>query len=135
MEASNILINECDREIEFANGKLKIEKGVNNNIKIPPDKATALLDVDTITFPLLLRKWKQGDYFYPLGLKKQSGAISKKKLSKFFIDQKLSLADKENIWVIESNKKIVWILNNRMDDRFKITKSTVSLLRIQFREL
>ncbi len=135
MEASNILIKECDGEIEFANGKLKIEKLVNDNIKIPSDKAIALLDGDTITFPLLLRKWKRGDYFYPLGLKKQSGALSKKKLSRFFIDQKMSLIQKEKVWVIESNKKIVWILDNRIDDRFKITERTLNFLRIQFKEL
>ncbi|MEO6220763.1 MAG: tRNA lysidine(34) synthetase TilS [Ginsengibacter sp.] len=134
LKASNILINESDREIEFINGKVKIETEVNHHNKITDSKAIALLDIDTITFPLLLRKWKQGDYFYPLGMKKKSGALSKKKLSKFFIDQKMSLTEKEKVWVIESNKKIVWILNNRIDDRFKVTERTMNLLRIQFKE-
>lgn len=134
MEASNILINENDKEVEFENGKLKFEKVINDNNKIPPDKAIALLDEDTITFPLLLRKWKQGDYFYPLGMKKASGVIAKKKLSKYFIDQKLSLADKEKIWVIESNKKIIWIVGKRIDDRFKVTGHTINLVKIYFSE-
>ncbi len=135
LKASTILINKDDEEIKFEEGILKMETVQRVNQKITTDKNIVLLDSDTITFPLLLRKWKQGDYFYPLGMKKKSGALAKKKLSKFFIDQKIPIQDKEKIWVLESNKKIVWILNNRIDDHFKVTDRTVNLLRIQFSEL
>ncbi|MEP7231924.1 MAG: tRNA lysidine(34) synthetase TilS [Ginsengibacter sp.] len=130
LKASNILINKDDKEIKFQEGILKMETVQRVNQKITANKNIVLLDSDTITFPLLLRKWKQGDYFYPLGMKKKSGALAKKKLSKFFIDQKIPIQDKEKIWVLESNKKIVWILNNRIDDRFKVTDHTVNLLRL-----
>ena len=124
LKAENILIENTDKEIVFLNGKLEFKKIANHPYSIINNELLAQLDADKIEYPLLLRKWKQGDYFYPLGMNK------KKKLSRFFIDQKLSLTEKENIWVVESNKKITWILGKRIDDRFKITDKTKNVLVI-----
>ena len=126
MEAQHILIEETDREISFEQGKLKLKRHAATNEKLPAEKDIATLDLKNISFPLLLRKWKRGDYFYPLGMQ------GKKKLSKFFIDQKLSLTEKEKIWVLESDKKILWIIGQRIDDRFKVSEKTKHVLQISF---
>lgn len=126
-DAQNILIEENDTSINFEGGVVEIEKYLQLST-ISHQPSTAQLDAAEIKFPLLLRKWKQGDYFYPLGMQK------KKKLSRFFIDQKLSLTQKENVWVIESNKKILWVTGLRIDDRFKITDGTKQILQIVFKK-
>ena len=82
------------------------------------------LDRKKLTFPLQLRKWKEGDYFYPFGM------IGKKKLSKFFKDEKLSLVAKEKIWVLSSGNQIVWVVGMRSDNRFKVEKDTKEILKI-----
>lgn len=126
IKAENILIEETDTIISFQQGELHIEKKQTISHKLQITNDIAQFDAAEINFPLLLRKWKQGDYFYPLGMTK------KKKLSRFFIDQKLSLLQKENAWVIEMDKKIIWVLGMRIDDRFKIVPSTKNLFVIRF---
>ncbi|HLV14396.1 MAG TPA: tRNA lysidine(34) synthetase TilS [Xanthomarina sp.] len=91
---------------------------------VPTDKTSIFVDKDLLKYPLSVRKWEKGDYFYPFGME------SKKKLSKFFKDEKLSMIDKENIWLLCSNEEIVWILNHRADNRFKITNNTRHILKI-----
>ncbi|HYM94468.1 MAG TPA: tRNA lysidine(34) synthetase TilS [Chitinophagaceae bacterium] len=121
-----MIVDEWIKNLPFPIGALQFEKVEASSFKLTSDNSIASLDADEIQFPLILRKWKQGDYFYPLGMKK------KKKLSRFFIDQKLSQTGKENAWVLEMNKKIIWIVGMRIDDRFKITGNTKSVMRISF---
>ncbi len=122
---SIFLLEKNIHEITFPAGKINIRQHSAPQ-KIEPAKNIAQLTAADIRFPLIIRRWKQGDYFYPLGMKK------KKKLSRFFIDQKLSLLEKENTWVMESDKRIVWVIGHRIDDRFKITGKTTSVINLSF---
>lgn len=124
IESGHFLIEESDSTVYFGNNKLTIEI-LKDKPSILSDPAIALIDLSKISFPLILRKWKQGDYFYPLGMKK------KKKVSRFMIDNKLSLSEKQSVWVLESNNKIVWLVGQRIDDRYKLTEQTKDVLRIK----
>lgn len=88
------------------------------DFKINTSSLVAALDYDKLTFPLELRKWKEGDAFQPLGLK------GKKKLSDFFIDQKKNIFEKENTWLLCSDNQIVWVVGSRIDERFKLVEKT-----------
>jgi tRNA(Ile)-lysidine synthase len=105
---------------------LKITKQeLNDEFEITKSNYIGFFDLDKIEFPLILRKWKKGDYFMPLGMR------NLKKLSDFFIDNKLSLIDKENTWILESCNKIIWIIGQRIDERFKISDKTTNILKIE----
>ena len=84
------------------------------------------VDLEKLVFPLTLRKWQHGDYFYPTGMQ------GKKKISKYFKDEKLSSLEKENTWLLCSNDAIVWVVGKRQDDRFLAKKNTNAILHIKF---
>lgn len=120
---SMVMIPEGQQEVDYPGGRLRIS-GHDPKEGIIREASTALLDARILSYPLTLRRWRPGDYFYPLGMRK------KKKLARFFIDEKLSQTDKEKIWVIESGERIVWVVGMRIDDRFRILPSTREALRI-----
>ena len=85
---------------------------------------TIFVDKDLLNFPLSVRGWREGDYFYPFGMK------GKKKLSKYFKDEKLSLPEKERIQILCSGEDIIWVIGRRADDRYKVTDKTEHILKI-----
>jgi tRNA(Ile)-lysidine synthase len=114
-------INEKEIQLNFP---LKLRFCEVSDLSIS-DAKTIFVDSKLVKFPLTLRKWSEGDYFYPFGMK------GKKKVSKFFKDEKFSLSEKEQAWLLCSDNEIIWIIGERMDDRFKITEHTQTILKIE----
>jgi tRNA(Ile)-lysidine synthase len=118
-KSQHILIEQDKRNTVYKNGSLKFEfkdfktsdwewiKKMQSN--------QVVLNADLLQFPLILRPAQLGDYFYPLGM-----GMKKKKVSKFLTHQKVPLHEKEQVWVLESARKIVWVIGHRIDERFKL---------------
>lgn len=87
---------------------------------------TIFVDEEKLIFPLEIRKWQNGDWFYPHGME------GKKKLSKFFKDEKFSIIDKSNTWLLCSDNQIVWVIGKRVDEQFKVTTATTKILKINY---
>jgi len=115
-----------------------------NNYKIqvravPAEKCTikrsadyAYFDLDKIAFPLTLRYRRDGDYFYPYGLTKpNSDKVGKKKLSKYFKDQKFPAHLKDSTPVLFAGDQLIWLVGQRIDDRVKVGKDTKSVLKLK----
>ncbi|WP_338733702.1 tRNA lysidine(34) synthetase TilS [Mangrovimonas cancribranchiae] len=118
--------------------KLQIKEGQNNMITplgklsfqevehITKTTANIIyIDKDLLKYPLCVRQWQKGDYFYPFGMR------GKKKVSKYLKDEKVSLLEKERILVLCSGNDIVWIIGYRADNRYKVTQQTKQVIKIQ----
>ncbi|TNJ42902.1 tRNA lysidine(34) synthetase TilS [Tamlana fucoidanivorans] len=118
-----ILIPHLEKSVEIPEGILHFE-----DAKAMDDKDDNVLyaDKSKLEYPIILRKKQEGDVFYPLGMQ------GKKKLSKYFKDEKLSLLDKEHTWLLCSKEAIVWVVGKRADNRFKVDANTKNILKITF---
>jgi len=120
-ETDEIQISEEDKTVETPIGILFFDEA---DAIFKTDKNTILVDAETLNYPLTVRKWQEGDYFHPIGMK------GKKKVSKYLKDEKLSMLDKEKVFMLSSDLKIVWIIGMRADERFKVKENTNKLLKI-----
>ena len=117
-------IQQKDTCLFLPNFQLMIEDNVDLSINPSgKDKKSVVIDKDLLKFPLTVRKWQKGDYFYPLGMQ------GKKKLSKFFKDNKLNLFEKESIWLLLSGNEIVWVIGMRQDRRFAVDAKTKNKIK------
>ncbi|MCZ4319386.1 tRNA lysidine(34) synthetase TilS [Aequorivita viscosa] len=122
-------ISDKNTSEEFLVSKEGTTSPINLNIEVAKsigetEKNLIYVASEKLKFPLKLRKWRSGDSFQPFGMQ------GKKKLSKFFKDEKLSLIEKEKIWLLLNGDAIVWIIGLRMDDRFQVTEETKEILKI-----
>lgn len=123
-QSQQFWIAEGEREVKFP---LKITFCNVSDISVQATN-TIFADEAKLQYPLQIRKWQEGDLFYPFGMK------GSKKLSKYFKDEKFSLLDKSNAWLLCSDNQIVWVIGERQDDRFKVTKQTTKIIQIQLEE-
>jgi tRNA(Ile)-lysidine synthase len=114
-------IEENQKEVNFPI-KLSISNQNPHSIK---DNSIIFVDADKLKFPLSLKRVEEGEVFIPFGMNGKS-----KKVSKLFKDEKLSLLQKDNIWILYSNNEIVWVIGIRQDDRFKIDTYTKNSIQI-----
>jgi tRNA(Ile)-lysidine synthase len=121
---NSFFIHEDDKEI--TNPISLIFEDVQG--KSTENKQIIYVDKDLLKYPLTVRKRQNGDYLYPLGMQ------GKKKLSKYFKDEKFSLLDKENTWLLCNTKnEIIWVVNHRQDRRFTISNSTRQIIKISIK--
>lgn len=98
---------------------------ISDAFKIPDDQLTGCFDGDKVNYPVVIRAWRPGDFFYPLGMD------HRKKISDYLTDTRCPLPERENALVMESEGKIVWLVGKRIDNRFRITSSTRKALIIK----
>jgi tRNA(Ile)-lysidine synthase len=138
-ESNNILLSRrgdagdfsyiLKKEGKITNGlfSLSVKKSRNVPNKLGAHSSTEYVDAGKVRFPLHVRSWKEGDFFVPLGMKQ------KKKVSDFFVDLKISRAEKRRIPIVESEGNIVWVAGCRIDDRYKITPVSTKAYKLSFR--
>lgn len=121
-----VVIEKGSGEVAIPGGYLHISMEEKPGmVDLPPDAHIACLDEKHVRFPLLVRKWKAGDYFYPLGMRK------KQKVARYLINAKVDRLAKERVLVVESDRRIIWVMGHRVDDRFKVTEATRQRLVLQ----
>jgi len=127
--SDNILVEEPT--VHFENEQFSFRSKPVKDMPKPAQiaAAEAYIDVKHLKFPLLLRPWRIGDYLYPIGM-----GMKKKKVKKLLIDLKIPQHEKDAVWVLESNKKIVWVCGIRSDERFKVKPETKDILHLHFQK-
>jgi len=119
-------INNLEIGLSLEGLNLSFENIIKTDFKRNTNKECVFIDKDKIKGSLTVRKWQKGDYFYPFGME------NKKKISTFFKDQKMSLLEKENTWLLCDNNNIVWIIGQRLDNRFRISENTQKILKVNY---
>lgn len=124
--SKSYIIDNLEIGLSLEGLNLSFEDVSKTDFNINTNKECVFIDKEKIKGSLKVRKWQKGDYFYPFGMQ------NKKKISSFFKDQKMSLLEKENTWLLCSDNNIVWIIGRRLDNRFRISENTKKILKINY---
>jgi tRNA(Ile)-lysidine synthase len=116
----SINVNSEDKLVEFDGIQITIET-VEKTVDF--GSKSVVFEAEMLDFPLTIRNWQEGDYFYPFGMQ------GKKKLSKYFKDEKFSILDKEKINVLCNGNEIIWIIGHRSDERYRVQDGAKKLLK------
>ncbi|HZX75202.1 MAG TPA: tRNA lysidine(34) synthetase TilS [Cyclobacteriaceae bacterium] len=108
---------------QATSGSWKLELMEIKSVSKLNETEVVVLDAERIKYPLVWRPWKEGDYFYPLGME------HKKKISDFLIDRKVALNDKRQVMVLESDGEIFWVIGHQISNHFKITDDTTRAIQ------
>jgi tRNA(Ile)-lysidine synthase len=123
------ILSPGDHPFPLLNHRLVVEHVSSDQVEgHSRDPNEAVMDLDHVSYPLVLRSYKQGDRFRPLGL---GGS---KKLKDFFIDAKIPRKERYSVPIICSEERIIWVVGHRLDDRVKVTPNTLRLLRLRYLE-
>lgn len=120
-----VLVEQDQTKAFCGNSTLHIEREDIDNVEsLVQPETVALIDADKLTFPLTIRRWQEGDWFIPFGM------TGKKKVSDYLVDNKISMAEKKRQFVLLNGDEIVWLIGQRVDDRYKIEEKTENVIRI-----
>jgi tRNA(Ile)-lysidine synthase len=128
-EAAYMEIGAGAEEVAVPGGILRLKKLDQKPATFPASPQEALLDAASVQFPVVLRRWKAGDYFHPLGMKGK-----RKKLQDFFTDLKVPLFEKEKIWILEISGQIAWVVGYRIDENFKMREDSAESWHFRFEQ-
>ncbi len=125
-----LVIKGPDLTVDWNGARLTL-RTLPDGTSVQFDKSTIAVDPDLLTFPLTLRKWRQGDMFQPFGMGGKS-----KKVSDLLIDNKVDRFEKDRTGVlVNANGEIIWVVGVRADERFKLTDASANVVMISFHTL
>jgi tRNA(Ile)-lysidine synthase len=123
----SFVVASLNESINTPEGMFSIREIDLASVKFNNQRSIEYIDLDQVEFPMLLRRWREGDIFYPLGLKGK-----KQKIQDLFTNYKLSRFQKEHQWILTSGDSIVWVVGIKLDSRYKIKNKTCRVAEVAF---
>lgn len=113
-----------DEKVQIGKRNLIISEASKESVYFDSDNNVEFIDADNLDKNFSVRKWKEGDYFSPLGMK------GEKKISNFLTDLKIPSSQKKNVFVLLNKKKIIWVVGLRINNKFKIKENTKKVYKL-----